>query len=352
MTALQGQAQASSPQQPAPLLRIAELSASFPGRDGQRFTTLNRIGLSLHEKQTLALVGESGCGKSMTALSILRLLPPAATIDRGSIELRGRDLLQLSNKQMLGIRGREIAMIFQEPMSSLNPVFTIGDQLLEAVALHRTVDRKQAQAIAEQAMHDVGISMPRERLRAFPHKFSGGMRQRVMIAMALACQPRMLLADEPTTALDVTIQAQILQLLRAIQAERGMGILLITHDLGVVAQNADVVCVMYGGQIVEFAAVGEVFAEPLHPYTRALMRCRPSLGSAQGRLPTISQFVNDPAEFRPLADGLIPWWPHASRAQASAQAGLAEARPNHWVGCWMPERAALVPGIRPAQIGE
>jgi ABC-type dipeptide/oligopeptide/nickel transport system ATPase component len=326
----------------APLLRVRDLSVSFASREGQRIPVVNRVGFSIRARQTLALVGESGCGKSVTALSILRLLPPAGRIESGVIELDGRDIVSISPRQMLTIRGREIAMIFQEPMSSLNPVFTIGDQLLETIRLHRKVDRKQAIAIAEQAMAEVGIAKPRERLNSYPHEFSGGMRQRVMIAMALACQPKILLADEPTTALDVTIQAQILELLRKLQSEREMGILLITHDLGVVAQTADIVAVMYAGRIVECAEVARIFASPLHPYTRALMRCRPSLSSSQPRLPTISKFMNDPAEFRPVADGLTPWWPRTG--ELGREPMVTEVQPQHWVAC---ERSTVA-----AQIGE
>jgi oligopeptide/dipeptide ABC transporter ATP-binding protein len=233
---------------------------------------------------------------------------------------------------MLRIRGREIAMIFQEPMTSLNPVFTVGDQITEAILLHQDVSHKQAQQTAIDAMNDVGISDPARRLRSYPHQFSGGMRQRVMIAMALACRPKLLLADEPTSALDVTIQAQILALLHNLQRQRNLGILFITHDLGLVAQHADVVCVMYAGRVVEYASVFELFERPLHPYTRALLRCRPSLRERRRRLETVAQIVSDPAEFKPLRDDrnreLIPWW-----TSDASGCELVEVTSDHWIGC-------------------
>jgi ABC-type dipeptide/oligopeptide/nickel transport system ATPase component len=327
-----------------PLLEVNDLAVSFAGRDEQRATRVRAVtGLSLtiYPRQTLALVGESGCGKSVTALAIMRLLPsPAARIESGSIILGGRDVLTLNDRQMLRVRGRDVAMIFQEPMTSLNPVFTVGDQILEAVTLHRTVRRAQAIEIALQAMSEVGIQRPTARLNSYPHEFSGGMRQRVMIAMALACRPQLLLADEPTTALDVTIGAQILELLRSMQRQRGMAIMLITHDLGIVAQNADVVCVMYAGRIVEYATVFDLFQRPHHPYTRGLLRSRPELRGQARRLTTVSEVVDDPAEFRLLsgaAPGLVPWWPAGRGVRQPAtlpdQYALVEVERDHWVGC-------------------
>jgi peptide/nickel transport system ATP-binding protein/oligopeptide transport system ATP-binding protein len=216
----------------------------------------------------------------------------------GSVALDGRgDLLKLDERQMRSVRGKDIAMIFQEPMTSLNPVFTIGDQIAEAVTLHQHVGRRQAYEVAEQALRDVGINDPGRRLHEYPHQMSGGMRQRVMIAMALACKPRLLIADEPTTALDVTIQAQILELLRKLEREQGMAILLITHDLGVVAENADAVAVMYASRVVEYAKVEDLFDGPQHPYTEALFRSIPKLGGRIDRLETIPGTVPNPAKF-------------------------------------------------------
>ncbi|MBL9141711.1 MAG: ABC transporter ATP-binding protein [Phycisphaerae bacterium] len=309
--------------------------------------------MTVFPRQTLAVVGESGCGKSVTAMSTMQLVPrPPGRFDRGQILFEGRDILSLPEHEMLRIRGGKIAMIFQEPMTSLNPVYTIGDQIIEAILLHQSVGMDQAQQIAIRSLKDVGIRGAEDRLRMYPHQFSGGMRQRVMIAMALACQPKMLLADEPTTALDVTIQAQILELLRELQRTREMGIMLITHNLGVVAENADVVCVMYAGRVVEYANVFELFDEPLHPYTRGLFRSIPMLRDTKHRLVTIEEVTLDPAEFRKLP-GVMPWWPHLretkpdgsmrhpklaeltpSLAADRDEHCLVEVRPGRWVGCW------------------
>ena len=237
-----------------PLLELRNLSIAFDTEGGQ-IRPVQDVSLSIFPGQTLAVVGESGCGKSVTALSILRLIPsPPGRVLGGQVLFEGRDLLALSEKEMRGVRGKDIAMIFQEPMTSLNPVFTVGEQIVEAVQLHQKVGTKEAYKIAEEAMHDVGIADPGKRIHEYPHRLSGGMRQRVMIAMALSCRPKLLIADEPTTALDVTIQAQILELLRRLQEERGMAVMLITHDLGVVAENADAVAVMYASKVVEYAA--------------------------------------------------------------------------------------------------
>jgi len=247
------------------------------------------------------------------------------------------------------VRGGQVAMIFQEPMTSLNPVYTVGEQIAEAILLHQDIGEKDAEELAAEAMAEVGIREPRSRLRSYPHQFSGGMRQRVMIAMALACRPKLLLADEPTTALDVTVQAQILELLRSLQESRGMGIVLITHALGVVAQVADVVCVMYGGRVVEYATAPELFARPLHPYSRALLRCAPSVRSRSARLVTVREVVEDRSQFARVegvagGEGMRPWWPaHAAPADAMRGPGpigdyvLHEACPGHWVGLWRSE---------------
>ena len=282
---------------PDPLLHIDRLHLAFdtPGGDVH---PVRDSSIAVHRGQTVALVGESGCGKSVTAMTVLRLIPvPPGKVLGGRVVFEGTDLLTLTEKQMRKVRGGRIAMIFQEPMTSLNPVYTIGDQIAEAVSLHQGLGSRAALDKAEEAMRDVGISDPRRRLGEYPHQMSGGMRQRVMIAMALACEPDLLIADEPTTALDVTIQAQILELLRSLQRERDMAILLITHDLGVVAENADVVAVMYASRIVETATVEDLFDAPQHPYTRALFRSIPKLNDRAERLETIPGNVPNPADF-------------------------------------------------------
>ena len=281
----------------SPLLEIKDLNVAFDTDRGQ-IRPVRDVSLAIHPGQTVAVVGESGCGKSVTAMSILRLIPqPPGKVLGGQIMLEGRDLLKLPEREMRRVRGKDIAMIFQEPMTSLNPVYTIGDQIAEAVVLHQGVSKREAMAIAEQSLRDVGIADPGRRIGEYPHQMSGGMRQRVMIAMALSCKPKLLIADEPTTALDVTIQAQILELLRKLQREQGMAIMLITHDLGVVAENADVVAVMYASRIVEFARVEELFDRPMHPYTEGLFRAVPKLGAHSERLETIPGTVPNPAKF-------------------------------------------------------
>jgi peptide/nickel transport system ATP-binding protein/oligopeptide transport system ATP-binding protein len=282
-----------------PLLDVKDLRIAFDTERGQ-VRPVQGVSFSIYPGQTVALVGESGCGKSVTSLSVLRLIPsPPGKVLGGQVLFEGRDLLKLSEPEMRKVRGKDVAMIFQEPMTSLNPVYTVGDQIVEAVALHQRVSSRQARNIAEEALREVGIADPRRRLDTYPHQLSGGMRQRVMIAMALACRPKLLIADEPTTALDVTIQAQILELLRRIQRETGMAILLITHDLGVVAENADVVAVMYASKIVEFAGVEDLFDRPQHPYTEGLFRSMPKLGAYAQRLDTIPGTVPNPAKFPP-----------------------------------------------------
>jgi ABC-type dipeptide/oligopeptide/nickel transport system ATPase component len=332
----------------SPLLRIRDLGVSFANGDGPRVRAVDGARMCVYPGQTLAVVGESGCGKSVTAMSVLQLIPrPPGRFDRGQILFRAdaagdADLLKLSDKQMRAVRGNQVAMIFQEPMTSLNPVYTVGDQILEAILLHQRVADREAEQIALRAMRDVGIAEPERRIRQYPHQFSGGMRQRVMIAMALACRPKLLLADEPTTALDVTVQAQILDLLRRLQHERGMALMLITHALGVVAENADVVCVMYAGRVVEYATVHELFDRPLHPYTRGLLASIPRLGQRKDRLTTIREIVDNPAEFSRLSGGALrPWWPsHERPADLTAHQGpageyaLHEVTPGHWVGLW------------------
>jgi peptide/nickel transport system ATP-binding protein len=253
--------------------------------------------------ELLGLVGESGCGKSMTALSIMRLIAPPGKIVAGEILFEGRDLLKFSNREMRDLRGNDIAMIFQDPMTSLNPVYTVGEQIAEALRLHRGLSRRDARKGAIDAMREVAIPDPETRADDYPHQLSGGMRQRVMIAMALACDPKLLIADEPTTALDVTIQAQILELLNHLRRTRELAVLLITHDLGVVAEVADRVCVMYTGKIVEESPVDELFARPKHPYTEGLLRSVPKLTMKDvvkpERLQTIEGVVPSPLNVPP-----------------------------------------------------
>jgi peptide/nickel transport system ATP-binding protein/oligopeptide transport system ATP-binding protein len=261
-----------------PLLDIQNLSTVFPTEGGVA-KAVDGLTLSIGEGEILGIVGESGCGKSVTSLSILRLIPPPGRNNGGKIIFDGTDLLSLPEDQMRSIRGNRIALIPQDPMTSLNPVYTVGEQIIEAIELHQKVSRKEARTRTIQALEEVRIPQAAQRVDEYPYQFSGGMRQRVMIAMALACKPRLLIADEPTTALDVTVQAQILDLLRSIRKDRNMSILLITHDLGVVAEMCDNVAVMYAGSIVEFTDIQKIFANPLHPYTVGLMNSVPKPGT-------------------------------------------------------------------------
>lgn len=287
--------------QAEPLLTVNHLRTSFATKRGE-VRAVDDVSFSLQAGEVLSLVGESGCGKSVTALSILRLVVAPGRVVGGEIRFEGRDLLKLSEAEMRAIRGDDIAMIFQDPLTSLNPVFTVGEQIAEAIRLHRGVSKREAWNQAVEGMRDVAIPAPEARAKTYPHEMSGGMRQRVMIAMALACDPKLLIADEPTTALDVTIQAQILDLLNELRERRKLALLLITHDLGVVANTADRVAVMYAGQIVEEASVRALFANPRHPYTEGLLRAVPKLGSRQAghaRLQTIEGVVPNPLELPP-----------------------------------------------------
>ena len=277
------------------LLEVRDLVTAFHTDEGV-VRAVDGVSFELRDGGTLGIVGESGCGKSVTSLSIMRLIPiPPGKIERGQIVFEGKDLLKISEREMRSLRGNQISMIFQEPMSSLNPVYTVGHQIVEAVRLHQKLDKKKARARAIEMLKLVGIPAAEERIDAYPHQMSGGMRQRVMIAMALSCEPKLLIADEPTTALDVTIQAQILDLLKKLQGEMGMSIVLITHDLGVVAEFVEEIIVMYAGKIVERAKTEELFAAPKHPYTRGLLASVPSLDGNAGksRLPTIPGVVPD-----------------------------------------------------------
>jgi peptide/nickel transport system ATP-binding protein len=284
------------------LLEVKNLRTHFPTRGGL-VRAVDGISFHLDRGELLGLVGESGCGKSMTALSVMRLIAPPGKIVEGEILFQGSDLLKLSDSQMRQMRGDDIAMIFQDPMTSLNPVYTVGEQIAEALRLHRKLSRKQARLATIEAMREVSIPDPSRRLDDYPHQLSGGMRQRIMIAMALACNPKLLIADEPTTALDVTIQAQILELLDELRKQRDLAVLLITHDLGVVAEVADRVAVMYTGRIVEESPVEELFAKPKHPYTEGLLNSVPKLTAEhvvkKERLETIEGVVPRPTDLPP-----------------------------------------------------
>ena len=285
------------------LLEINDLQTQFPTRAGL-VKSVNGVSFHIDEGELLGLVGESGCGKSITALSIMRLIAEPGRIAGGSIKFKGEELTMASDDRMREIRGNDIAMIFQDPMTSLNPVYTVGEQIAEALRLHRKLNKKQAWDAAIEAMKEVSIPSPERRVNDYPHQLSGGMRQRVMIAMALACDPELLIADEPTTALDVTIQAQILELLDDLRKTRKLAVLLITHDLGVIAETADRVCVMYTGKIVEESGIDEIFAKPKHPYTQGLLKSVPKLSTGaiekDVRLQTIEGTVPSPTN---LPDG-------------------------------------------------
>jgi oligopeptide/dipeptide ABC transporter ATP-binding protein len=318
----------------APLLRVVDLVTSFRTDDGS-LRAVDDASFEVAAGQTVGIVGESGCGKSVTALSIMRLLPePAGRVDAGRIEIEGKNLLTLSEREMQGVRGNLVSMIFQEPMTSLNPVYTVGTQIVEAIRMHQNKSRREARAHAVEMLKLVGIPSPESNVDSYPHQLSGGMRQRVMIAMALACRPKLLIADEPTTALDVTIQAQILELLRKLQEQLGMAVLLITHDLGVVAEYASTIVVMYAGRVVERASVKDLFARPRHPYTLGLLRSipQPSEGGARKRLRTIEGVVPDLRDIAPgcrFADRCSM----VVEACRKADPPLVEVEPGHLSRC-------------------
>src|SRR6476660_8677023 len=323
-----------------PLLAVNDLHTYFDLRQGVA-KAVDGLSFSLAPRETLAIVGESGCGKSITALSLMRLVPdPPGRIAGGSIKLAGTDLLALDDEAMRGVRGKDIAMIFQEPMTSLNPVLTIGSQIAEVVLLHENVGRQQAWDKAIEMLRITRIPEPEQRAKEYPHQLSGGMRQRAMIAMALACNPKVLIADEPTTALDVTIQAQILDLIIDLQRKLGTAVILITHDLGVVAEVAQRVIVMYAGRKVEEAQVEELFARPQHPYTHGLMASIPRLAlmrgeeeDAAGRLQEIPGMV--PA-LTDLPEGCVfaPRCAFAEERCRQTYPAYEEKRPRHWAACW------------------
>ncbi len=316
------------------LLRVEGLRSVFDTRQGA-VAAVDGVDLSVEAGRTLAVVGESGCGKSALALSLMRLLPRPGRIAAGRVLLEGTDLLGLSAAKMRALRGSRLAMVFQEPMTSLNPVHTVGDQIIEAMAAHdRSLSRRDLRDAAIAALARVRIPSPERRFDDHPHRLSGGMRQRVMIAMALACRPRLLIADEPTTALDVTVQAQILDLLRDIQAETGMGMILITHDLGVVAETADEVAVMYAGRVVERACATELFADPQHPYTIGLLGSIPRMDLDLARLPTIEGSVPPPFAWPPGCR-FAPRCAFAETACDAAPPALRDLAPGHAAACLM-----------------
>jgi oligopeptide/dipeptide ABC transporter ATP-binding protein len=323
-----------------PLLRVRDLKTYFVTERGRGTArAVDGVSFDLYPGETLGLVGESGCGKTVTSLSILRLIPePPGHIRPGSlIEFEGRNLLTLAPAELRAIRGNRIAMIFQEPMTSLNPVFTVGDQVAEAAIVHQGLSRKAARAKAVEMLQLVGIPDPDERADHYPHQLSGGMRQRVMIAMALICRPQVLIADEPTTALDVTIQAQILELLERLQAELGMAVMLITHDLGIVAGTADRVVVMYAGQVVEAAPTPELFARPGHPYTEGLLASVPRLDRPATRLHSIPGNVPAATDW-PSGCRFHPRCPYAwdrCRAEEPPLLAIGPADEGHTARCWL-----------------
>ncbi|SHI48450.1 peptide/nickel transport system ATP-binding protein [Malonomonas rubra DSM 5091] len=313
------------------LLEVKNLKSYFFTRAGL-VKAVDDVSFAIAKGETLALVGESGCGKSMTALSLLRLLPEPGKVVNGEIQLLGRDMLRLPDLEMRRIRGNEISMIFQEPMTSLNPVLKIGEQIAEVLRLHEGLSEQNALDKSAELLRLVGISDPQRRLRDYPHQLSGGQRQRIMIAMALACDPQLLIADEPTTALDVTIQAQIMDLLQRLKQERQMATLLISHDLGVVAGNADRLAIMYAGKIVESGPVPMLFENPLHPYTQGLLNCIPRPGQ-KSALPTIPGQLPNVGENQ---EGCLfldrcdrPCGPCGHQTPE-----LQEIEPDHWVRCW------------------
>ena len=315
-------------------LVVEGLKTSFYTDDGI-VRSVDGVDFVVPKGKTLGLVGESGCGKSITALSILQLIPtPPGKIEAGKIIFQGKDLLTLSEKELQKIRGNRISMIFQEPMTSVNPVFTVGNQLAEAVKLHQGLDDKAAMNKAIEMLQLVGIPSPDKRVEQYPFELSGGMRQRVMIAMALSCKPDLLIADEPTTALDVTIQAQILDLLKKLQQEMGTSIIMITHDLGVVAETCDQVAVMYAGKIVEYGSADDLLMGPKHPYTEGLLKSSPRIGEAQERLDAIEGFVPSPYAMPPGC-AFAPRCPYKMEICDEAMPNLLDIGDGRLLRCWL-----------------
>ncbi len=328
-----GQALAPKRDGAPPLLEVSELRTHFVTDDGE-FRVVDNISFTLFAGRTLGVIGESGCGKSVTAHSIMGLVPqPLGRIAGGAVRFEGTDLIGLPAAQLRELRGNKISMIFQEPMTSLNPAFTIGDQIVEVILRHRAVTPQEARERAIEMLRRVRIPAPEQRFREYPHKLSGGTRQRVMIAMALACDPKLLIADEPTSALDVTVQAQILDLMRNLREESGAAIMLITHDLGVIAELAQEVVVMYAGRVVECAEVTTLFADPQHPYTVGLLGSTPKLHSEQDRLATIEGMVPSLLAL-PQGCRFHPRCPFAVDACRASEPPLAEVKPGHFSACW------------------
>jgi peptide/nickel transport system ATP-binding protein len=331
----------AAPQQsPAPVLEVSDLEIRLRGQDGS-FAVVSDMHLSVKAGETLCIVGESGCGKSMTALSLLRLLPEAAEVASGRIMINGADFLAMDQRQVEDFRGEQIAMIFQEPLTALNPVLRIGEQIAEAVRQHRRCSRRQAYERAVEVLQLVQMPDPRRRASQFPHELSGGMRQRAMIALALACDPKIIIADEPTTALDVTVQAQILGLISDLQKRLGTAQILITHDLGVVSEVADRVIVMYAGRRVEEADIYDLFDRPLHPYTIGLMGAVPRSGASSEAGDRLSDI---PGTVPPLWDlpkgcAFAPRCPTASARCREERPPFEEKRPGHWAACWEHDNA-------------
>ncbi|MBC7136052.1 ABC transporter ATP-binding protein [Oceanibaculum nanhaiense] len=316
-----------------PLLDVRGLVTEFHSSEGV-FKAVDGVSFSVSRGETLGIVGESGCGKSVTSLSVMGLIPrPPGKIPAGEIVFEGRDLLTLSARQMRDVRGNDISMIFQEPMTSLNPVYTVGQQIMEGILLHEDISEADARARAIEMLRLVRIPSPEGRVDDYPHQMSGGMRQRVMIAMALACNPKLLIADEPTTALDVTIQAQILDLMRDLRERTGTAIMLITHDLGVIAELADRVVVMYAGKVVEEARVGDLFTDPQHPYTLGLLGSIPKMDVDEVRLATIEGSVPNPYNM-PAGCKFNPRCPFADDKCRQEVPALIEVKPGHKVACW------------------
>ena len=321
------------------LLEVRNLRTHFNTEDGVA-RAVDGVSFSVDRGETLGVVGESGCGKSVSALSIMGLIPnPPGKIVGGEILFEGRDLVGMTDEQMRAVRGNDISMIFQEPMTSLNPVFTIGNQIDEAILLHQNVSKQEAKNRTIEMLRLVNIPAPEQRYSEYPHQLSGGMRQRVMIAMALSCNPKLLIADEPTTALDVTVQAQILELMNRLQEELGMGMMMITHDLGVIAEVCDRVAVMYAGKIVEYADVDSIFYNPLHPYTIGLLKSIPRLGERVEKLATIEGTVPAPTDW-PKGCHFCTRCPWADDLCWNDEPQLVEVESGHFVACWHIDRVA------------